>query len=126
MSLLQTLVDFSPISFSSENKKPFLLLATKSDNQEVVELMLPRGRLEVDCFDFLEILCFHFLFFSFLLVFYFFSIIVSRDVATGAVGGGLDGRRGRGGRTVPRQRHLTETWLTPDDDLIFQSSVKMP
>ena len=48
------------------------------------------------------------------------------DVATGAVGGGLDGRGGRGGRTVPRQRHLTETWLTPDDDLIFQSSVKMP
>ena len=51
MSLLQTLVDFSPISFSSENKKPFLLLATKSDNQEVVELMLPRGRLEVDWTD---------------------------------------------------------------------------
>ena len=121
MSLLQTLVDFSPISFSSENKKPFLLLATKSDNQEVVELMLPRGRLEVDCFDFLV----NFMFSFFLLVFYFFSIIVSRDVATGAVGGGLDGRRGRG-RTVPRQRHLTETWLTPDDDLIFQSSVKMP
>ena len=56
----------------------------------------------------------------------FFLIFVSRDVATGVVGGGLDGRRGRGGRTVPRQRHLTETWLTPDDDLIFQSSVKMP
>ena len=86
MSLLQTLVDFSPISFSSENKKPFLLLATKSDNQEVVELMLPRGRLEVDCFDFLV----NFMFSFFLLVFYFFSIIVSRDVATGAVGGGLD------------------------------------
>ena len=79
-------------------------------NQEVVALMLPRGRLEVDWTIF------------YFQVFFF----VSRDVATGAVGGGLDGRGGRGGRTVPRQRHLTETWLTPDDDLIFLSSVKMP
>ena len=76
--------------------------------------MLSRGWLEVDCFDFLV----NFMFSFFLLVFYFFSIIVSRDVVTMVVGGGLDGRRGRG-RTVPRQRHLTEAWLTPDDEGIF-------
>ena len=85
--------------------------------------MLPRGQLEVDWTIFLFFLgVSSYSDFWFLLAFTF----VSRDVATGAVGGGLDGRRGRGGRTVPRQRHLTETWLTPDDDLIFQSSVKMP
>ena len=52
-------------------------------------------------------------------VFFLFWIFVSRDVATVVVGGGLDGRRGRGGRTVPRQRHLTEAWLTPDDVGMF-------
>ena len=106
--------------------------------------MLSLWRLEVDNFAFLV----KFMFSLFLLVFYFFSIIVSRDVVRGVVGGGLncflfssfcfflvlnfcsrdvvtvvvggglDGRGGRG-RTVPRQRHLTEAWLTPDDVGMF-------
>ena len=76
--------------------------------------MLSLWWLEVDNFAFLV----KFMLSLFLLVFYFFSIIVSRDVVTVVVGGGLDGRRGRG-RTVPRQRHLTEAWLTPDDVGMF-------